>query len=115
MREYGEKLIEFLKNNRDEIFRTHRELCLIPAPSHFEDERAKYCKELLESFGARGVYTNGAKNVVFPMNCDGSDRITVVNAHTDTVFPADTPLAIPSSAAAASAFAPCFALVEGRS
>ena len=92
MREYGEKLIEFLKNNRDDIFRTHRELCLIPAPSHFEDERAKYCKELLESFGARGVYTDGAKNVVFPMNCEGSDRITVVNAHTDTVFPADTPL-----------------------
>ena len=50
MREYGEKLIEFLKNNRDDIFRTHRELCLIPAPSHFEDERAVYCKALLESF-----------------------------------------------------------------
>ena len=70
MREYGEKLKDFLKLNREEIFRTHRELCLIPAPSHFEDERAKYCRELFESFGARGVYIDGAKNVVFPMNCE---------------------------------------------
>ena len=92
MKEYEDKLNGFLRFSREEIFRTHRELCLIPAPSHFEDERAVYCKELLESFGARGVYIDGAKNVVFPLGCEGSDRITVVNAHTDTVFPAGTPL-----------------------
>lgn len=92
MKEYEDKLNGFLRFSREEIFRTHRELCLIPAPSHFEDERAVYCKERLESFGARGVYIDGAKNVVFPLGCEGSDRITVVNAHTDTVFPAGTPL-----------------------
>lgn len=82
----------FLEKNRDEIFRTHREICLIPAPSYCEDERALYCKKLLEGFGARGVYIDDAKNVVFPYGCEGSRGITVVNAHTDTVFPADTPL-----------------------
>ena len=59
MREYLEKLNGFLRCNREEIFRTHRELCLIPAPSHFEDERAVYCKALLESFG----YTCGKDGV----------------------------------------------------
>ena len=86
------ELRAFLDKNKEEIFRTHRELCLIPAPSYCEDERAIYCKNLLESFGARGVYIDGAKNVVFPYGCEDSRRITVVNAHTDTVFPAETPL-----------------------
>lgn len=83
---------QFLKANSENLYRTHQELCLIPAPSHFEDARAEYCKKWLEQNGAVGTYIDEAKNVIFPLNCDGSNQITVVNAHTDTVFPIETPL-----------------------
>ena len=64
-----------------------RDLCKIPAPSFMEDKRAEYCKNWLENAGATGVYIDSAKNVIFPLNCEGSDKITVLAAHTDTVFP----------------------------
>ena len=64
-----------------------RALCGIPAPSHKEDERAAFCKKWLEDIGAEGVYIDEAKNVIFPIGCDGKSDITVFAAHTDTVFP----------------------------
>ena len=82
----------FIEENREELYRTLRELCSIPAPSHFEGERAKYCKAWLESVGARDVYIDDALNVVYPINCEGSKEITVFVAHTDTVFPDTEPM-----------------------
>lgn len=67
-------------------------LCAIPAPSHFEDARAEFVKSWLEQQGAKGVYIDEAKNVLFPMNCDGREDIVCFAAHTDTVFPMETPL-----------------------
>ena len=64
-----------------------RDLCAIPAPSFGEERRAEYCKAWLEKAGAKGVYIDSVKNVIYPMNCEGSNKITVVAAHTDTVFP----------------------------
>ena len=85
-------LKDYIKNNEELLFSTLKELCLIPAPSHFEERRAEYCKNWLERYGAKGVYIDGAKNVVFPLNCEKSDEITVVVAHTDTVFPDTQPM-----------------------
>ncbi len=64
-----------------------RDLCNIPAPSFGEKRRAEYCKAYFESFGAEGVYIDEVNNVIFPLNCKGSNEITVIAAHTDTVFP----------------------------
>lgn len=69
------------------LLQTVKELCAIPAPSGMEEKRADYCKRWLEAVGAAGVYIDDALNVVFPLNCEGSDAITVFVAHTDTVFP----------------------------
>ena len=55
-------------------------------------EIAEYCKNKLLEYGADSVYIDSAKNVVFPMNCDGSDNITVFVAHTDTVYPDREPM-----------------------
>ena len=88
-------MTEIIKNyieaNKDLLYKTLKELCLIPAPSHFEGERAKYCKAWLETYGASGVYIDSALNVVFPLNCEGSSKITTFVAHTDTVVPDPTP------------------------
>lgn len=83
---------DFIERNKESLYNTLKELCAIPAPSHFEHERAEYCKNWLEAVGAKGVYIDDALNVVFPINCDGSDKITVFVAHTDTVFPDREPM-----------------------
>jgi acetylornithine deacetylase/succinyl-diaminopimelate desuccinylase-like protein len=78
---------EFAIKHQETILNIIRDLCHIPAPSFGEERRAEYCKAYFESFGAEGVYIDEVKNVIFPLNCEGSNEITVIAAHTDTVFP----------------------------
>lgn len=82
----------FIVQNSEMLYQTLKELCQIPAPSHFEHKRAEYCKNWLEKHGAKSVYIDEALNVVFPINCEGSNEITVFAAHTDTVFPDKEPM-----------------------
>ena len=88
----NEKIRNYIENNTELLYKTLKELCLIPAPSHYEHARAEYCKKWLEKYGAKGVYVDEALNVIFPINCEGKDKITVFAAHTDTVFPDMEPL-----------------------
>ncbi len=67
-------------------------LAQIPAPSHYEDKRVEFVKNWLENIGAEGVYVDEAKNVIYPVNCEGRDDIVVFMAHTDVVFPDTEPL-----------------------
>lgn len=78
---------QFISENKEYLYKTLKELCLIPAPSHNEGERAAYCKAWLEENGCEGVYIDDALNVIFPLNIEESNSITVYAAHTDTVFP----------------------------
>lgn len=87
-----ENILDFIEKNEELIYKTLKELCLIPAPSHNELNRAEYCKSWLENFGAEGVYIDNALNVIFPINCNTSSQITVLAAHTDTVFPDTEPM-----------------------
>lgn len=89
-----EKIKEFVNENTEDMYATLKELCAIPAPSHHEEKRAEYCKKWLEEAGAEGVYIDEALNVVCPINCDNSSEITVIVAHTDTVFPDTEPMPV---------------------
>jgi len=92
-RSHMTKVIQaYIQEHTDELFSLLRELCAIPAPSHHEEKRAEFCKSWLESAGAEGVYIDDAKNVVFPYACEGSEKISVFFAHTDTVFPDTEPM-----------------------
>ncbi len=86
------ELKQFVATNTEEMFSVLKDLCLIPAPSHFEQQRADYCKAWLEKNGANGVYIDEALNVILPLNCEGSNELTVIAAHTDTVFPDTEPM-----------------------
>lgn len=77
----------YIENNYESMLRLLKDLCHIPAPSHYEEKRAEFCKKWFEDIGANGTYIDDAKNVIFPINCEGSNEITVFAAHTDTVFP----------------------------
>ncbi len=83
---------QFIKDNTAELFGLVRELCGITAPSNDEGRRAAYCKTWLENMCAKGVYIDGALNVVYPVNIGDSREITVFAAHTDTVFPDTEPM-----------------------
>ena len=82
----------YLDASVSEVHALLKVLCAIPAPSHFEDARAEFVKNWLEQQGAKGVYIDEAKNVLFPMNCEEREDIVCFAAHTDTVFPMETPL-----------------------
>lgn len=86
------KIKKYAEDNTPQMFELLKDLCHIPAPSHHEEERAAFCKAWLESIGAEGVYIDSALNVIYPINCEGSDAITVFVAHTDTVFPDTQPM-----------------------
>lgn len=86
------KIKQFAKENFNEVLDTLRALCAIPAPSHYERDRAEFCKRFLEDRGAEGVYIDEAFNVIFPIGCEDSNEMTVIAAHTDTVFPDTEPM-----------------------
>ena len=88
----NQRIKSYVDEHYELMLTTLRELCQIPAPSHHEDARAAYCKQWLESIGATNVAIDEAKNVLFGINCEQSDNITVIAAHTDVVFPDTTPL-----------------------
>ncbi len=75
-----------------ELYALHKELCLIPAPSHLEHKRAEFCKAWFDANCREGAYIDDALNVIFPYEAEGSDRLSVIVAHTDTVFPDTEPM-----------------------
>jgi len=84
-------LHKFSEEMFEEVLKLHRDLCLIPAPSHFEDKRAEYVLNYLKCAGIDNAHIDVAKNVVCTLG-KPSDKIILFMAHSDTVFPMDTPL-----------------------
>lgn len=84
--------IEFFDGEVESTKALLKTMTLIPAPSHFEDEKAKFVKEWFENIGAEGVYIDEAKNVIYKLEGENTSEAVVFMAHTDTVFPFETPL-----------------------
>ncbi len=55
MQTLNEKDLSFIKENIQTNYDFLTTLGKIPAPSHQEDKRAKYCKTYMESLGATNV------------------------------------------------------------
>ena len=85
---------DYLLSYQEELQQLIFSLCTISAPSHDELEKATFCKNWLEQAGAQGVILDDAWNVIYPYGCAGKDGVVVFAAHTDTVFPKETPLAV---------------------
>jgi acetylornithine deacetylase/succinyl-diaminopimelate desuccinylase-like protein len=82
----NEQAINYIRESKEEQLEILINLAKIPAPSHKEDKRAEFCKLWLEKIGAKNVYIDDAKNVVYPINCESAKEIIVFMAHTDIVF-----------------------------
>lgn len=88
----SKEILQYLEESKAETIELIEAICRIPAPSGQEDARAQFCKEWLEKQGAKGVYIDEAKNVLYPVGCEGKNDIVLFSAHTDTVFPDTEPM-----------------------
>jgi len=83
---------KFIDENIEDLKAVLKQLAVIPAPSHHEENRAEFVENWLTGIGAKGVYIDDAKNVVYPVNVTEDNNLAVIMAHTDIVFDYDTPL-----------------------
>lgn len=83
----SEKMAAYAESVREETIQLLRDMCKIPAPSNHEELRAEFCKNWFEKNGFENVAIDSALNVIAPVNVTDSNDLTVVMAHTDTVFP----------------------------
>ena len=84
-------LLKISESYYDEMLRLIHDICIIPAPSGFEDDRAEFVLKYLKDMGIENAHIDEAKNVVCTLG-EESDDIVLFMAHTDTVFPMETPL-----------------------
>lgn len=87
----SERARSYIQTCFDDLIALTAALCAIPAPSHHEEKRAEFCLAWLHAHGCPEAYTDSAKNVIWPYECDGKDNIACLAAHTDTVFPDTDP------------------------
>ncbi len=85
-------MAKYAADVQEEVKQLIRDLCAIPAPSHHEEKRAEFCKNWFENNGFTGVTIDEALNVIAPVNVTADNALTVVMAHTDTVFPDTEPM-----------------------
>lgn len=69
------------------------QICLVPAPTHEEAERAKFVATLFEERGF-SVEMDDLHNVYARRRGTGDAPTMMLAAHTDTVFPAGTPISV---------------------
>lgn len=84
-------LLKLSENYYEEMLELIHDICIIPAPSGFEEERAEFILKYLKALGIDHAYIDEAKNVVCTLG-KPSDDISVFMAHTDIVFPFEVPL-----------------------
>lgn len=89
-----QQLEYYIKENTQALTDLLIALCKIPAPSLHEEGRATFCKNSLESFGAKNVHIDEALNVLYPLGCKEHEEIVIFMAHTDTVFPDTSPMPV---------------------
>ncbi len=84
--------LDYVNGLEQEALELLKELAQIPAPSGKEEKRAFFCRDWLQSHGAEGVFIDEALNVVYPVGTEENKPVVVFAAHTDVVFPDETPL-----------------------
>ncbi len=82
-----QNVLDYIEDHAQEARELLITLAQIPSPSNHEEKRAEFCKKWLETQGARGVYTDEALNVVYPVGVTKDNPVVVFMAHTDVVFP----------------------------
>ena len=89
-----EAMARYCAESQEALIALIKTLAAIPAPSNHEEKRAAFILDWLKRAGAEGARIDEACNVVLPMGCEGRNDIRIYMAHTDVVFPDETPLPV---------------------
>ncbi len=84
--------LNYMESHAQEAKQLLIDLAQIPAPSHHEELRARFCLDWLRSKGAENAYIDEVKNVIYPVGDTGENDLLVFMAHSDVVFPDTEPL-----------------------
>lgn len=76
-----------------EVAELAEQICLIPAPGYQEEDRARFVASQLETRGL-AVEIDDIFNVYARIPGAGNGKALMISAHTDTVFPAGTPITV---------------------
>ena len=87
-----QQALDYIASQEQEALALLKEIAQIPAPSGKEELRAQFCKDWLTAHGAEGVFIDEALNVIYPVGVEDGKPVMVFAAHTDVVFPDETPL-----------------------
>lgn len=79
---------------RDKVLELAKELCTIPSPSGNEISKVRFIKELLDKTYDDRAVIDEEDNLIYRVKGRNSEKCILISAHTDTVFPEDTPLKI---------------------
>lgn len=80
----------FIDSQLDAITEEHVRICTIPSPPFGEQERAEYLRTKFAELGIEGSYIDDEGNCLALRKGKTTERLLVVSAHLDTVFPAGT-------------------------
>ena len=98
-RPFLDDIAAYAESAEGELLDFIRKLAPIPAPSSREDRRVAFLLDAFTGFGFEGAFADEAKNVVFPYRVGADGDVLVLMAHTDVVFPDETPLPFSEDAA----------------
>lgn len=88
------RALEYIKADDERTLKEQLEMCVIPAPSHDEKEKAEYVLAKFKEIGLEQVYMDDIYNVYGTIPGSGNGPRLMLAAHTDTVFPRETDLTI---------------------
>lgn len=83
---------QYILDEEETLKQFIRELAVIPAPSHHEEQRAAWVADWWNRQGEDGAFIDEALNVVLPVGVTDDNDLYVFMAHTDVVFPDTDPL-----------------------
>lgn len=84
--------LKYIENDHEHTVEQQIELCLIPAPTFHEENKAKRLAEMFKEVGLEDVIITPYGNVTGIRRGTKSNRKVVLDGHMDTVYPLDTPL-----------------------
>jgi len=81
-----EMLLRYAEECQQELQALLKTLCAIPAPSNQEEARTAFCLDWMHKNGMPEAYADSVGNVIWRTD-DAQEGLTLLLAHTDTVFP----------------------------
>lgn len=87
-----QKALQFLQDDQENMLAELLELVQIPAFSNHEQQKAAAMRDKFAALGLKDVHIDKEDNAMGTLPGTGNGPTVMIAAHTDTVFPLDTPL-----------------------